>query len=80
MAPARARRRGADRPDRRGDTLVAMSSFGYRVLGFAVWNGGRWYLRRRYGAKPKLIAAGALAGAGVGAGLLVRGRRGGGEA
>lgn len=25
-----------------------MSSTGYRVLGFAVWNGGKWYLRRTY--------------------------------
>jgi len=23
---------------------------GYKLLGFAVWQGARWYLRRRYGA------------------------------
>jgi hypothetical protein len=22
---------------------------GYKILGYVVWNGGRWYLRRRYG-------------------------------
>jgi len=21
----------------------------YKILGFAVWNGARWYVRRRYG-------------------------------
>jgi hypothetical protein len=36
----------------------------YKVLGFAVWNGGRWYLRRRYGDTPrKLFAAGLVAAA-----------------
>jgi hypothetical protein len=36
----------------------------YKVLGFAVWNGGKWYLRRRYGDTPrKLFAAGVIAAA-----------------
>lgn len=43
---------------------------GYKVLGFAVWKGGRWYLRRRFeGAARKLAIAGLggalLAGAAV---------------
>jgi hypothetical protein len=34
----------------------------YKVLGFAVWNGARWYLRRRYGGAPrKVFAAGVVA-------------------
>jgi hypothetical protein len=34
----------------------------YKVLGFVVWNGARWYLRRRYGnASRKLFAVGVLA-------------------
>ena len=34
----------------------------YRVLGFAVWKGARWYLHRRYGkVSRKLFAAGLLA-------------------
>ncbi|HEY5317476.1 MAG TPA: hypothetical protein VIJ20_05815 [Solirubrobacteraceae bacterium] len=34
----------------------------YKFLGFAVWNGARWYLRRRYGGTPrKLLAAGVVA-------------------
>jgi hypothetical protein len=33
---------------------------GYKLLGFAVWKGGRWYLRRRVGvvASRKGMAAG----------------------
>lgn len=33
----------------------------YKLLGFAVWQGAKWYLRRRYGSlvpsKPVLAAA-----------------------
>ena len=25
-----------------------MNSTGYKLLGFAVWNGARWYVRRNY--------------------------------
>jgi hypothetical protein len=39
----------------------------YKVLGFAVWNGARWYLRRRYGkVSRKVFAAGAVAAVVVG--------------
>jgi hypothetical protein len=32
---------------------------GYKLLGFAVWQGGKWYLRRRFsGARRKLVIAG----------------------
>ena len=35
---------------------------GYKVLGFVVWQGGKWYVRRRFGGAPrKLIAGGLLA-------------------
>jgi hypothetical protein len=35
----------------------------YKLLGFVVWQGGKWYLRRRFqGATRKLAIAG-LAGA-----------------
>ena len=42
-----------------------MSSNGYRLLGFAVWQGGKWYLRRRLPAPRRVLLAGLLAGAGV---------------
>jgi hypothetical protein len=47
---------------------------GYKVLGFAVWQGSKWYLRRRMsGARAKVALAGL--GAAVVAGVLVAGRQ-----
>ena len=46
----------------------------YKFLGFVVWQGGRWYLRRRTPAPGKLAAAG-LAGAALVGGLVVAQRR-----
>jgi hypothetical protein len=44
-----------------------MSGTAYKALGFAVWRGGMWYLRRRYGFAKRigigLLAAGAVAAA-----------------
>jgi hypothetical protein len=37
-----------------------MNRFGYNVLGYTVWNGGKWYLRRRYGNAPRNVAIGSL--------------------
>jgi hypothetical protein len=51
-----------------------VSRFGYQALGFAVWTGAKWYLRRRYGDKPKKIAAGGLLAVLL-AVLLLAGRR-----
>jgi hypothetical protein len=50
---------------------------GYKILGYAVWNGARWYLRRRYGSvlpSRRTAAAGFVALA-VGALALVAARR-----
>jgi hypothetical protein len=47
---------------------------GYQVLGFAVWKGGKWYLRRRYGDTPRRLALAVLLGM-VLAALLMGGRR-----
>ena len=35
---------------------------GYKLLGFVVWQGGKWYIRRRY---TGLAAKAALAGIGA---------------
>lgn len=43
-----------------------MSGNAYKALGFAVWKGGLWYLRRRYGV-AKRFGRGALAAAGLAA-------------
>jgi hypothetical protein len=48
----------------------------YRLLGFVVWQGGKWYLRRRASAAlpSKRVAAAGLVGLGVVA-LAVEGVR-----
>ncbi len=49
-----------------------MNGNGYRLLGVAVWKGGKWYLRRRLSVR-RVAARGALAIAGLAAaGLLAR--------
>ncbi len=46
---------------------------GYKILGFAVWQGGKWYVRRRMrGSARKAAIAGAAGLAAVGAVAVVR--------
>jgi hypothetical protein len=33
---------------------------GYKLLGYVVWQGGKWYLRRRYGRAPRKLLAGGI--------------------
>ena len=42
---------------------------GYKLLGMAVWHGGKFFLRRKYGATylPKPVLAGAAGAVVVGA-------------
>jgi hypothetical protein len=52
----------------------------YRLLGMAVWKGGRLYLRRRYGGRPPARVLAALGGVLVlGAGAAVMAARRGGD-
>jgi hypothetical protein len=47
---------------------------GYKLLGFAVWQGSKWYVRRRFSsARTKVAIAGV--GAAVVAGVLFAGRQ-----
>jgi hypothetical protein len=47
---------------------------GYKLLGFVVWQGSKWYVRRRMsGVGAKLAIAGV--GAAVVAGVVVAGRQ-----
>ena len=39
---------------------------GYKILGFAIWNGAKWYLKGRYGRNKRLAAAGIVGLAVVG--------------
>jgi hypothetical protein len=43
----------------------------YKVLGFAVWQGARWYLRRRYQGLPRKVAIAGVAGLAVAGGVAV---------
>jgi hypothetical protein len=55
-----------------------MSGNAYKALGFAVWRGSMWYLRRRYGFAKRVglgvLAAGAVAAVG---GVVAAQRRNG---
>lgn len=42
-----------------------MNANAYRLLGFAVWHGGKWYLRRRVPSAKKLVLGGLLGGGGL---------------
>jgi hypothetical protein len=51
---------------------------GYKLLGFAVWRAGKWYLSRRIAGSRRKLALTALAGAtvaGVAAGTRARSSR-----
>jgi hypothetical protein len=47
---------------------------GYKLLGFVVWQGARWYLRRRFAGATRKLALAALGGALV-AGVAVGAQR-----
>jgi hypothetical protein len=49
---------------------------GYKLLGFVVWQGARWYLRRRYPGLPRKLAIAGGAGLAVAAGVVVALRHG----
>jgi hypothetical protein len=47
---------------------------GYKVLGFAVWQGGKWYLRRRFHGSTRKLAIAGLAGALLAGGIVAQRR------
>jgi len=51
-----------------------MSANRYTIIGYAVWHGGKWYLRRRLPSARKLLLAGlgTLGAAGAAAALARR--------
>jgi hypothetical protein len=42
-----------------------MSSNTERLVGIAVWHGGKWYLRRRLPSSRRILMAGLLTAAGI---------------
>ncbi len=57
----------------RAGSIGCMNGTGYRILGYAVWHGGKWYLARRLPSTRALAlsAVGAVAAISVAA-LLAR--------
>jgi hypothetical protein len=51
-----------------------MSATGYRLLGFAVWRGAKWYLGKRLPSRRSLALSGAAALGALGVSVAV-GRR-----
>jgi hypothetical protein len=49
-----------------------MSGTAYKLLGFAVWNGGKWYVRRRFAVRRVALKGAAGAGGLLGAALLAK--------
>lgn len=47
---------------------------GYKALGFIVWQGGKWYARRKFTGTPAKLAVAGL-GAAVVAGVVAAGRQ-----
>ncbi len=49
----------------------------YKLLGFAVWKGGRWYVRRQYGhlIPSRRVLAGAIVVSAVSALAIAAARR-----
>ena len=54
---------------------------GYKALGFVVWQGGKWWMRRKLsGRQAKLAVAGlGVAGVAVLGGAIAAGRQAGGD-
>jgi hypothetical protein len=53
-----------------------MNGTGYKLIGFAVWNGGKWYLRRRVAVRRLALKGAAAAGSLTAAAVLAKRRLG----
>jgi hypothetical protein len=51
--------------------MVEMNGNGYKLLGYAVWHGGKWYLRRRLPSVRVSAITGVAAVSAVAAAVLV---------
>jgi hypothetical protein len=52
-----------------------MGGTAYKLLGYAVWRGGRWYLRKRLPSRRRLGVPGLAVGAGLAAAVVAIARR-----
>jgi hypothetical protein len=51
--------------------MVSMNATRYKLLGYAVWQGGKWYARRRLPSRRALAISGLAASAGLSAAVLL---------
>lgn len=56
---------------------VTLLLMGYKLLGYMVWQGGKWYVRRRVPSGPPKLALAGIAGVGmvIAGGALVAAQR-----
>ena len=52
-------------------SIGQMNSNTYRLLGYVVWNGGKWYLRRRLPSRRKILLTVLAGGASLTAVLVL---------
>jgi hypothetical protein len=55
--------------------MIPMSTKGYTLLGYAVWHGGKWYVRRRLPPRRKIAVSGLAAVAGLAAAAVAIAKR-----
>jgi hypothetical protein len=53
-----------------------MNGTGYKLIGYAAWNGGKWYLRRRVAVGRIVLKGAAVAGSLAAAAVLLKRRAG----
>ena len=54
--------------------MGSIKPMGYKLLGFIVWQGGKWYLRRRMSGARRKLALGVVS-AFIVAGVVAAGRQ-----
>ena len=55
----------------------SINEMGYKLLGYVVWQDGKWYLRRRFGGALRKLLAGGIVALAVGGALVAQRQFGG---
>jgi hypothetical protein len=48
---------------------------GYKILGYVVWQGGKWYLQRRFREAQRTIAIAGMAGLAIAGAAIIAQRQ-----
>jgi hypothetical protein len=51
--------------------VIEMSRNRYQLLGYVVWQGGKWYLRRRLPSRRRLATRGLMVGGALASGAVL---------